>query len=208
MELRHTSGECRIERREDGGRVAVGCGSVFYRAGDAGTEYELWQGAVERIDPEAFAQALARPDDVRALFNHESDHLLGRSTSGTLRLSVDEIGLRYEIDLPDTQVGRDVATSIERGDLTGSSFAFVPTVVEWSDEGDREVRTIKDVTLYDVGPVTYPAYESASTGLRSIGTPGEAYQENLAWHAGREDEERTRRNREIQARIREIDLIV
>lgn len=206
MERRMTGGECRVESREDGVQVAVGYGAVFYRAGDSGTEYELWKGAVERIDKAAFNEALARPDDVRALFNHESDHLLGRLSAKTLRLSTDERGLRYEIDLPDTQTGRDVATSIERGDLTGSSFAFQPEVVAWEEDGDREVRTIKSVRLYDVGPVTFPAYEAASTALRAIGAENEAKDERNAWIRGEMEQKKEKTQRNITAKLRQFDI--
>ena len=206
MERRITGGECRIEQRENGNRVAVGYGAVFHRADDAGTEYELWDGAVERIDPGAFSEALERPDDVRGLFNHDSDHLLGRMSAGTLRLATDARGLRYEIDLPDTQMGRDVATSIERGDLTGSSFAFVPSETAWSRDGDREVRTIKSVRLYDVGPVTFPAYGSASTSLRSDGEPVDARSEHADWEYLEREAAREGRERQIRARLLEIDL--
>lgn len=206
MERRITGGECRIESREDGSRMAVGYGAVFYRAGDSGTEYELWKGAVERIARGAFSEALNRPDDVRGLFNHDSDHLLGRLSAETLRLRADDRGLLYEIDLPDTQAGRDVATSIERGDLTGSSFAFVPEVVEWSEEEDREIRTIKSVRLYDVGPVTFPAYESSTTALRTDGQDELAKSERDSWKQGNLQEINERRNRSITARLRELDM--
>ena len=86
-----------------------------------------------------------------------------------MRLSVDKTGLRYEIDVPDTTIGKDVAESITRGDVTGSSFAFIPTKVEWTRDDKRrvDVRTIMDLDLIDTGPVTYPAYDGTTTGMRS-----------------------------------------
>jgi HK97 family phage prohead protease len=123
----------------------------------------------ERILPGTFDRAIRDSHDVRALANHDKNQLLGRTSSGTCRLSVDEIGLRYEIDLPDTQAGRDVGTSIQRGDLDGSSFSFVPTRVSWVEEGRLMIRQVEDVDLYDVGPVTFPAYAGTSSGLRSEG---------------------------------------
>lgn len=157
-----------IHKRADGSRMVVGYGAVFYRDGHPGTEYQLWDNLYERIAPGAFQRALAERDDARGLFNHDPSHLLGRVSAGTMRLTADEKGLRYEIDLPDTQVGRDVAVSIERGDLTGSSFAFVPRKQTWIEGEDRDIRQIDDLELYDTGPVTYPAYEATSTGLRSM----------------------------------------
>ena len=161
-----SSAPVKVETREDGTRTIVGYGAVFHRSGDAGTEYELWDDVVEHVGRSAFDRALIE-DDPRGLFNHDSGSLLGRFSAGTLRLSVDEIGLRYEIDVPDTQVGRDTVVSIERGDLTGSSFAFIPRAVKWESAGGRDVRTLEDVELFDVGPVTYPAYEATTTGTRS-----------------------------------------
>jgi len=125
---------------------------------------------VERIAPGAFDEVLA--NDVRALINHDPSLILGRSLAGTLRLSVDERGLAYEVDLPDVSYARDLATSIERGDISQSSFSFSIDVdgEEWSrGETGMKVRTlIKVKRLYDVSPVTYPAYPEATIGMRSL----------------------------------------
>lgn len=157
----------RVQRREDKSSVIEGYGAVFYAAGDAGSEYRLWDNWFERIMPGAFDRALRERQDVRGLFNHDSNCLLGRTAAKTLRLAVDSKGLRYEIDVADTQVGRDVSVSIERGDLSGSSFAFIPKRTVWIEEDDRIIRQIEDVDLFDVGPVTYPAYDSTTTTVRS-----------------------------------------
>ena len=157
----------KIETRADKGKMITGYAAVFYRAANPGTQYELMSDMYERIDRSAFNRALSEKDDARALFNHDPNFLLGRASAGTLRLSVDDIGLRYENDLPDTQVGRDLATSIERGDLTGSSFGFRVKSQTWTEEEGRDIRTINEVELFDVGPVTYPAYDATTTGLRS-----------------------------------------
>lgn len=162
-----------IETRADGGKIIVGYGAVFYRGDDAGTEYRIWSDMVERINPGAFTRALSEGQDVRGLFNHDSGRILGRTASGTMRLSVDAIGLKYEIDLPDTQEARDLATLIARGDITGSSFAFGANKTQWEDREDGlSIRTLMDVDLYDVGPVTYPAYESTSAAVRSAERDG------------------------------------
>lgn len=168
IERRDFSGTVGIENRADGGKKLVGYASVFYSASDPqGTEYRLWEGMLERIAPTAFNRALNENHDVRALFNHDMNFLLGRTTAGTLRLSTDTKGLRYEIDLPDTQAGRDVATSIARGDVTGSSFTFQATGRKIEESGDKTIRTITDVHLIDVGPVTFPAYTGTTAGMRS-----------------------------------------
>lgn len=171
-----------IETREDGGLVLRGHAAVWWRKKDPGTEYKLWGDMVERIDPGAFTRALADSQDVRALFNHDASHVLGRTASGTLRLSEDKRGLAYEIDLPDTQLAKDLAASITRGDITGSSFSFTVLREEWKLEKDREVRTILEVdTLFDVGPVTFPAYGATDAGLRSLGEADEARQSLERW---------------------------
>jgi HK97 family phage prohead protease len=150
--------------------MLVGYGAVFYREGEPGTEYRLGADVVERIAPTAFQRALQEKHDARALFNHDPNMLLGRAGAGTLRLSVDARGLRYEIDIPDTSVGKDVAASVARGDLSGSSFAFSINGKggqRFEKGKERDIRHILDVDLFDVGPVTYPAYEGTTTGLRS-----------------------------------------
>lgn len=178
----HSAMQCKVENRADGTKVIKGYAAVFYKVGVPGTQYERWSGMTERIEAGAFTDALMRPDDVRGLFNHDANKIIGRNLSKTLRLSQDDTGLLYEIDLPPTQLAADLASSIERGDVSGSSFAFSVDRVDWSTEGDLEVRTIKAVTLYDVGPVTYPAYSATSAGVRG-GLRGDAelVDEYRAW---------------------------
>ena len=173
MERRFQTGPApvRVEKRADGSNMIVGYAAVYHRQGEAGTEYRLWEDVVERIKPGAFDRAI-KEDDVRALFNHEPALILGRMKAGTLRLSVDSVGLRYEIDPPDTQAGRDTVESIKRGDVSGSSFAFVPRKRATREETDADGRSVyivelEEVELYDVGPVTYPAYAATETGVRS-----------------------------------------
>lgn len=201
MERRMTAdGEIRIETRAGGKRTIIGYGAVFHREGDAGTEFRLNSRAVERIAPTAFERALREKQDVRGLFNHSRDHLLGRVSAGTMRLSADQRGLRYEIDLPDTQVGRDVAASIERGDLTGSSFGFqiAKDGENWSPpiEGQR-VRTLVDVNLFDVGPVVFPAYDGTTTGVRDTSDVMEALASLAAWE-----------RQQVEARFAEIQATI
>jgi HK97 family phage prohead protease len=196
MERRMTpSGEIKVEKRADGGSTVTGYAAVFYRDGDPGTEYRLGPDVVERIAPTAFQRALQEKHDARALFNHDPNMLLGRASAGTLRLSVDQRGLRYEIDIPDTNVGKDVATSIARGDLSGSSFAFRINGKggqRFEKGKEQDVRNILDVDLFDVGPVTYPAYEGTTTGLRS-GECDDALKARDAWAAEQSHLTRERR---------------
>lgn len=160
-----------IETRSDGKSVMVGYAAVFHDPNNEGTEYGLSRSTRERIARTAFDRAINEQHDARALFNHDPNHLLGRVAAGTLRVLADAKGLRYEIDLPDTQTGRDVAESVRRGDLRGSSFAFQVVRDSWSKDQQRgiDVRTIHDVKLLDVGPVTFPAYEATTAGMRASG---------------------------------------
>ena len=152
-----------VELREEGDTLtAIGYASVFDSLS------QNLGGFVERVAPGAFRSTLKQAD-VRALFNHEPDHLLGRTGNGTLRLSEDDRGLHYEVDLPDTTLGRDVATLLRRGDLYGSSFGFRVIDDSWSETEDGyPLRTLHEVALRDCGPVCFNAYPDASASLRSL----------------------------------------
>ncbi|WP_428303698.1 HK97 family phage prohead protease [Lacipirellula sp.] len=170
IELRNTGpGNSKVKAtyRGDGAAVVVGYSAVFY-TGQPGTEYVLGEGIVERIRPGAFDRAIRDGHDARALFNHDANNLLGRVSSGTCRLSADSHGLRYEITVdrndPDHQ---RVLAKIRRGDLSGSSFAFQPLKVTWEERDGLSIRWLADIQLFDVGPVTWPAYGATTTGLRN-----------------------------------------
>jgi len=123
-------------------------------------------GFREKILPGAFDAVLK--DDVRALWNHDESIVLGRTKSGTLRLFTDDVGLGYEITPPDTQAARDLLVSIGRGDIDGSSFGFLVGKGNdsFSTDNGKTVRTIRSFSkLYDVSPVTYPAYTATSTDI-------------------------------------------
>ncbi len=159
-----------IEKRAEGGegRKLAGHAAVFNAPTNIGN-IKRW-GFREKIAPGAFAKTLARGEDVRALFNHDPNFILGRTKAGTLRLTEDARGLAVEIDPPDTQVGRDLVTSVKRGDITQMSFSFIARTEEWStDEDGVDVRTLIDVDLYDVSPVTFAAYKDTDIGLRGGG---------------------------------------
>lgn len=158
--------ELRAAADSKGPGTVVGYSAVFDKfSEDLG-------GFREKITPGAFADALPR-SDVRALANHDPTMLLGREKAGTLRMEEDKVGLRVSIDLPDTSVGRDTAESIRRGDMDGMSFAFTlddsDDADDWEWNADVPVRTIKRFgQIYDVGPVTYPAYPDTSAAMRSL----------------------------------------
>jgi len=170
------AGEALEIRQDQNGNIS-GYAAVFYNAEDRGSAFGLWDGAEERIMPGAFSRAIAEKDDARALFNHESDKLLGRVSAGTLQLSEDSRGLHYSISLGNTTAAKDVREMISRGDLTGSSFSFKVTEEFWSEDEGTQIRNIKGVELFDVGPVTFPAYEASTANSRDIEGAKESQEE-------------------------------
>lgn len=123
----------------------------------------------ERIVAGAFDRILRTKPDVIATFNHDKNLVLGRTTSGTLRLSSDDHGLRFSCSMPNTTAGRDVYESVKRGDINGCSFAFRlgPGMDEWDDEGGEAVRTLRDFNqLMDISLVTEPAYPGTEVDAR------------------------------------------
>lgn len=165
MDRRSFTTEFQVRAKPNGGAIVEGHGAVFNKMS------RNLGGFIERVAPDAFTKTLADNPDVRALRNHEPSDILGRTRSGTLRLATDSTGLAYEIDMPDTTVARDLLISLERGDITQSSFGFflVRGGDEWTQTEDgMPLRTLNAVSLHngDVSPVTYPAYPDADSGLR------------------------------------------
>lgn len=128
-------------------------------------------GFVERVSPGAANKSLADRVRVLARYNHDDNFLLGATDSGTVRLASDDTGLAYEVDLPDTSAGRDVAALAKRGDLRHSSFAFYvpPGGDDWGfTMGDFPLRTLNAIQLVDVAPVNTPAYLDTTVAARSL----------------------------------------
>jgi len=148
-------------RAEEGRKTIVGYGAVF------NVETVIAGYFREKIMPGAFAGRLRA--DVRSLFNHDPNYVLGRVASGTMTLAEDAIGLLYTVTPPQSR--GDVVESLERGDVTGSSFGFTVKRDEWtrpSTAGELPLRTIWEVDdLLDVGPVTFPAYVETSAEARN-----------------------------------------
>lgn len=122
----------------------------------------------EEIAPGAFDEAI-ETSDIRGLFNHDANYVLGRVQSGTMTVMADEGGLRYEIpELPDSRA--DVLEAVARGDVTGNSFSFVIEEQRFIEaEGAKPHRVIEKVgELFDLGPVTFPAYPDTDVALRSL----------------------------------------
>lgn len=123
----------------------------------------------EKIKAGAFDEAL-KTSDVRCLKNHDPNLILGRTTSKTLRLESNSVGLKFDNDMPDTTTGKDTREEIRRGDISGCSFSFTVDDEEWKHFKDKPSdRTIIKVgRLFDVGPVTYPAYPDTTVAARSL----------------------------------------
>ena len=153
-----------LEVREEGGEMIIqGYAALYNNETDLGV-------FKESIAPGAFDDVLK--DDVRALINHDPSLILGRSSAGTLVLSTDERGLKYEVKLGEQQYAKDLYTSIKRGDISQSSFAFTIKDQTWSE--DRSTRQVQKVArLLDVSPVTYPAYSDATVDARKDEEPKE-----------------------------------
>jgi uncharacterized protein len=164
---------------EDKGKTLVGYAAVF------NSRSEELGGFVEIIAPGAFTKTLSENRKIKALAHHEWDQVLGAVASGTLRLKTDEVGLHVEVDPPNTTYANDLVESVSRGDIDGMSFAFEPVIDEWeyNRETDEMIRTLKEVRLYEVSFVAYPAYSATSVGLRDLMSEeraNELYQERDA----------------------------
>lgn len=182
-------------RATEAGKVAAGYAALFNTRTQIGDWFE------ELIAPGAFGDALA--GDVRALIDHDTGRVIGRSTAGTLRLQEDDRGLFVEIDLPDTSDGRDLAVQLERGDISGMSFGFRVTKEEWDETGAMPVRTIKGVELFEVSAVAFPAYADTEIALRSLDKAKEE-REAREREAAKKADNYFRRKAEAEQRFRGI----
>ena len=190
--------EMRVEKDEgQDQQKIVGYAAVFNR------KSKNLGGFVEIIRPGAFRNAIEGAD-IKALFNHDPNYVLGRTTSGTLTLEENQKGLRFEITPPDTQIIRDLVMSpIERGDVSGCSFSFGVTRDgdKWSEQGETYLREIIETSVVgDVGPVTSPAYPATSVNIRSA---KDVYDSHVSSLRAQEKEleiaqARARRKREIE----------
>ena len=161
-EIRTITEKVELRAAEDGKKTIIGYAAKFnVRSQDLG-------GFVEQIDPGFFDSVMN--DDTRCLINHDSNLVLGRTSSGTAKLSKDEFGLRYDIIPPDTSYANDLIVSMERGDINQSSFAFMVDYEnngdswEYDETNDLYIRTLLVCKrLYDVSPVTYPAYDQTES---------------------------------------------
>lgn len=157
--------EMRVQKGDDGYPTLIsGYGIVFDQwSEDLG-------GFRERIMKGAFSVSI-ETDDIRSIFNHNSDHVLGRKSSGTLRLSEDSRGVHYEVDPPRTSWAQDLGVSIERGDIRENSFGFRCASREhqiWEEKDGILYRTVLQASLRELGPQTFPAYPQTDVQVRSV----------------------------------------
>lgn len=193
IERRMLCKEVRLDST-DGKPTIRGYAAVFNQlSGDLG-------GFREQLMPGAFTEAM-QTSDVRALINHDSNLVLGRSTSGTLTMREDSTGLSVEITPPDTQAARDLVELMKRGDVSQMSFAFTVAKEDqqWKRDGEGPwIRTIKRVKgLYDVSVVTYPAYPQTTAAVRAL-DEAQADEAAKALAEAKQEIERDSRSRHIQ----------
>lgn len=155
-----------MERRafsiEQKGRTLFGYAARFNSETSLGDFAEV-------IRPGAFTRTLSAPTaaNIRAIYEHDSKALLGRVGSSTLRLREDSDGLAFELDLPDTTLGRDLAELVKRGDVAGCSFGFLPVKQGWLD-GPVPLRELRDVDLFEITLTASPAYDATSVDIRAL----------------------------------------
>lgn len=152
----------KLENRADGEPSRItGLAAVFDKLS------EDLGGFREKIRKGAFAKSI-KDGDIRALFNHDPNFILGRTVAGTLELSEVEEGLAVSIDVPDTTVAKDLMTSMKRGDITQMSFGFETIKDAWTEFKGKSIRELLEVKLFDVSPVVFPAYPQTSAQARSL----------------------------------------
>lgn len=144
---------------EKGESVIGGYAAIFNSPTEIGGYF------TEEIAPGAFSRAIAENSDIRALFNHDWNNVLGRTKSGTLQLSEDERGLKFEVTLPNTSLARDLKESMQRGDINQCSFGFIPTEEQWDYNVEPAKRTILEVDLFEISVVSIPAYEDTEVNV-------------------------------------------
>lgn len=163
-ELRCAVQELRAAGADNAPKVE-GYAATFGAVADLGNFREV-------IKPGAFKRTLANNDDIVLLFNHDANMLLGRKAAGTLQVEEDDKGLRFSCTLPDTSTARDVYANLKAGNLRACSFGFYVNDEEgeeWTRTADgMPLRTLKDVSLFDVSVVVNPAYPGTSANARNV----------------------------------------
>ena len=153
--------EMQLEERDGKTRI-VGHGAVYnIRSLDLG-------GFIEVVKPGAFKKSLESGKEIKSFFNHDPNMVLGTTTAGTLSVVDESAGLRYEIDPPETTYANDLVVSMKRGDIKGSSFSFRTISDNWYMDGGQLMRELIEAELFELGPVTDPAYPASDSHVRNI----------------------------------------
>jgi HK97 family phage prohead protease len=188
IERRFVGATVEVRAKDEGGYRMLGHAAVF------GDLSENLGGFRERIERGAFHKVLAASPDVRALFNHDPNLVLARTHAGTLSLDEDPKGLAYDADVASTSYASDLRVLLERGDVSQSSFAFRVADDSWTEDPETGglIRTIHEyAALYDVSPVTYPAYPTTDAGLRDLNQLDGEGLRDLAWKIHRGEKQAT-----------------
>lgn len=198
LEKRFISQEIKTETRTEGEvteRIVAGYAAVF------NTKTKLSERVEEMIKPGAFSSSLG--GDVRALWSHNSDMVIGRTKNGSLELKEDQFGLNFRLKLPDTQQGRDAYTLISQGFVTGVSFGFRVKKDSWTrgENNAPHLRTLEEVDLLEVSPTAFPAYAETSVSARSAEEILKEYESKLAW------EENERSSEAVKALRNSLDIL-
>lgn len=159
-----TASNVEIREAEDGMRTISGYAVKWEMKSYAMGYFKRFK---EQFKKGAFTESMTN-DDQLALWSHDTSKVLGRTKNGTLRLFEDDIGLRFELDLPNSTLGNDAYETIKRGDVDGVSFGFQMQKQEW-DENDVEniTRSILKAKLLEISPVAFPAYPDSQVSARS-----------------------------------------
>ncbi|WP_167355852.1 HK97 family phage prohead protease [Paenibacillus oryzisoli] len=194
-EMRHFDmEEVEIRAKEEGGesRTITGYAARFDKL-----SVNLG-GFREKISRGAFARSL-KTENIRALWNHNRDIVLGSTKAGTLRLWEDDKGLRFDFDAPASPWGDTALESIRRGDVEGMSFGFSVRNDTWEENGKELIRTLDDVDLFEVSPTAFPAYPSSSASARST---EDVLSEYRSSHSGTNEDENKQKEAELNMRAR------
>lgn len=169
--------EIRAEAKEGSAGTVSGYAIVFDELSE---ELGIFMPFREKIRRGAFADSMK--GDIYAFWSHNTSIVLGRTTNKSLRLSEDAHGVAFELDLPNTNAGRDAFALIQRGDVTGMSFGFMVETEEWdygNDEDEERIRTIVKGKLFEVSPTAFPAYPQTEVDTRSLDEVGKRGKEKL-----------------------------
>ena len=170
LEFRSTGG------LSSNGKKLTGYAAIFNSEADLG-------GFVEVVRNGAFRKSLEGGTNIRALYHHQGDALLGTTRGGTLKLKEDAHGLAFDLALPDTTHGRDLAILVDRGDVAGCSFGFrVPEGGDrWEERGSTLVRELLNVDLVEITLTSDPAYQDTTVALRNMPITQSFWDMNAAW---------------------------